>query len=91
MRRQRDRMKDRMKEHYADPKNRETHQHDMKESMSSKSSQGSLESEDNNEIYGAEEKLLASLNVKILKLAVSMQYGIVQVFKVNILIKLLCV
>ena len=37
---------------------------DMKELMSSKRSQGSIDSDDDNGIYGAEEKLLASLNVE---------------------------
>ena len=53
-----------MKEHYSIPKHREKHQNDMKERMSSKRTQGSIESYDDNGKSGAEEKLLASLNVE---------------------------
>ena len=40
------------------------HHNDMKECTSSKRSQGFIESEEDNEISGTEEKLLASLNVE---------------------------
>ena len=59
-----EKQKDRMTEHYADPKNRGKHQNDMKERMSSNRSQGPIKSDDDNEISGAEEKLLSSMNVE---------------------------
>ena len=64
MEKQRDVMKDRMKEHDAHPKNREKHQNYMKERIISNRPQGSIESDDNNEISSADENLLASLNVE---------------------------
>ena len=62
-----------MKEDYSDQRHREKHQNDMKERMSSNWPQESIEPDDDNEISGAEEKLLASLNVENVKLITSSQ------------------